>query len=391
MDCKSFLHVPQQIRIKRVIHHSSTMAAREDNPIRLDAQEIISYLFHDGSRWHKLQQTKLIQTPSQAVQEDFIVEHCCEIRANLKEGFDHIFEHSHVKKFWEELAFQLKQTTGIRPVASRKRRNEEHLITSLIQPTLEKIVNSISIIPRKHTNGSTTQQLQGVSSHLVIQDEIKMGDASGRSPAVDATIQISDGNNICKVLIPVEVKVKTVLNHLYQIAAYMTKVSTAKELEKKVVIGIIMDTNNFNLVFSPYSYDDKSVKEPVPLPIVYVSPPITWRDSSPSGQILFSILPAALMVIACTCYFQLDRIECDQNNMDSQVLDIAHQLFQSRHVIKPILDDDDLFQALKQQQKIVQDLEKKIGKLERQLSHKQNGTPTSSLDSSISAGDLIKA
>lgn len=367
------------------------MAAREDNPIWLEAQEIISDLFHDDGRWHKLQQRELIKTPSEAVKEDFIVEECCEIRANLKEGFDHIFEHSHVNKFWEELAFQLKQTTGIRPVASRKRRNEEHLVTSLIQPTLEKIVNSISIIPRKHTNGSTMQQLQGiVSSHLVIQDEIKMGDASGRPPAVDATIQISDGD-ICEVLIPVEVKVKIVLHHLYQIAAYVTKVSTAEELEKKVVIGIIMDTNNFNLVFSPYSYDDKSGNKPVPLPIVYVSPPITWRDSSPSGQILFSILPAALMVIACTCYFQLDRIECDKNNIDSQVLNMARKLLQNRHMIKPILDDDDLLRVLKQQQKKVKDLEEKIDKLETQLSHKQNGTPTGSLDSSISAGDSIKA
>ena len=368
------------------------MAAREDNPIWLEAQEIISGLFHADGRWQKLQQRKLIPTPSEAAKGDFKVEECCEIRANLKEGFDHIFEHSHVDKFWEELAFQLNQATGIRPVASRKRRNEEHFVTSLIQPTLEKIVNSISIIPRSHTNGSTTtQQLQGiVSSHLVVQDEIKMGDAQGRSPAVDATIQISD-EDICEVLIPVEIKVEIALKHLYQIAAYVTKVSTAKELEKKVVIGIIMDTNNFNLVFSPYSYGGKSGNNPVPLPIVYVSPSIVWRDSSSNGQILFSISPAALMVIACTCYFQLDRIECDQSNVDAQVLKVAHQLLQSRHVIKPILDDDDLLRALKQQKKKVKDLEDKVTKLETQLCHKQNGTPTGSLDSNISAGDSIDA
>ena len=194
---------------------------------------------------------------------------------------------------------------------------------------------SISMIPRK----PTSKQLKGtVSSHLVIQDKIKMGRASGRPPAVDATIQINKGDT-CEVLIPVEIKVGIELNHLYQIAAYVTKVSTANELQKKVVIGMIIDTNNFNLVFSPYTYHDESGIE-LPLPIVNVSPPIVWRNTSsfPQGQILFSILPAALMVIACTCYFERKRLDYNQR-INPQVLATAHRLLKTKHKIEPIYDD----------------------------------------------------
>ena len=325
------------------------MVANRVKPIWKVAQDLISSLFHENAQWKKLEQIKLTRTPSsKAARRNFKIEECCTIKAELKEGFDHIFEYSHVSRFWEDLAFNMKQATGIRPIAYRKQRKKEHLVTNLIQPTLEKVVYSISMIPRK----PTSKQLKGtVSSHLVIQDEIKMGRASGRPPAVDATIQINEGDT-CEVLIPVEIKVGIKPKHLYQIAAYVTKVSTANELQKKVVIGMIIDTNNFNLVFSPYTYHDESGIEPVsvPLPIVYVSPPIVWRNTSsfPQGQIPFSILPAALMVIACTCYFEHERLDYNQT-INPQVLATAHRLLKTKHKIEPIYDD--LFRALKEEQK----------------------------------------
>ena len=242
---------------------------------------------------------------------------------------------------------------------------------------MKKVVDSISIIPGKCTNGLNAQRPEGVvSSHLVIQDEIKMGNSSRQPPAVDAMIQISDGND-CKVLIPVEVKVEIEEKHLYQVAAYVTKVSTAKELEKKVVIGIIIDKEFFKLVFSPYYFFDETKGEPVPLPIVYVSPLIRWKETSP--QTLLSIIPAALLVIACTCYFQLERIECDTKDIDSQVLDVASKLFKTRHEVKPILSADkitfdDLLQFSKQQQNEIKILKDKLDALEEKIHPKQNGT-----------------
>ena len=355
------------------------MASREDSPIWLDAEETIRTLFHDqaDNDWLRLEQRMLIPTPSKAAAENFNIKECCEIRAKLQEGFSHIFEHSHVSTFWEDLVFKLKRAGGIHPVATRKRQNEEQLVTSMIYPTMKKVVDSISIIPGKCTNGLNAQRPEGVvSSHLVIQDEIKMGNSSGQSPAVDAMIQISDGND-CKVLIPVEVKVEIEEKHLYQVAAYVTKVSTAKELEKKVVIGIIIDKEFFKLVFSPYYFFDETKGEPVPLPIVYVSPLIQWKETSP--QTLLSIVPAALLVIACTCYFQLERIECDTKDIDSQVLDVARKLFKTRHEVKPILSADkitfdDLLQFSKQQQNEIKILKDKLDALEEKIHPKQNGT-----------------
>ena len=261
--------------------------------------------------------------------------------------------------------FKLKRATSIHPVASRKRRNEDHLVTSLIYPTLKKVVDSISIIPdpgKGCTNGSNSQQSEVFSSYLVIQDEIKIGDACGRPPAVDAMIQINDGED-CKVLIPVEAKVEIEQKHLFQIAAYVTKVSTAKDLKENVTIGIIIDKEVFYLVFSPYSV---KLDESVPLPITYISPSIVWKDASPQ---LFSIIPAALLVIACTCYFQLERIERNKQDVDSQILDVARELFKNKHEIKPILDADkitfdDLLQVSKQQQKEIKSLKDKLGLLE---------------------------
>ena len=353
------------------------MASEVDNPIWKQAKEIIFTIFDEAttSQWLKLEQRYLIPTPSRASGGDFIESHCCDVQAKLQEGFAHIFEHSHVNTFWEDLVFKLKQATSIHPVVSRKRQNEEHLVTSLIYPTLRKVVESISIIPEKHTDEPHTKC--AVSSHLVIQDEIKIGNAS---PTVDASIQISDGKT-CKVFVPVEAKVEIKPNHVYQIAAYVTKVSTAEDLEKKVVIGILIDKENFQLVFSPYFFFDKSGDVPKPLPIVYVSPLIMWKNSAP--QTLFSIIPAALLVIACTCYFQLDRIECDQKNIDSNVVNVARKLLLSRHEFKPIFDDvrsaiDDLLHVSKRQKEEIEGLKKKVDQLEEKVHLKENGAITDS-------------
>ena len=114
----------------------------------------------------------------------------------------------------------------------------------------------------------------------------------------------------------------------------------------------------------------------VPLLIVYVSHPIKWRNSSP--QEMLSIMPSSLLVIACTCYYQLDRKGYDQKSIDSMVLNVAHQLHQRRHKIEPIFCEDDVLQLLKCQQKKVKHLEDKIEELETKLRQKQNGTPTDS-------------
>ena len=375
------------------------MASREDNPMWLEAEIIINTLFHDdtNSVWQKLSQQKIIAAASGATTMDFDVEQCCEIRDRLKEGFSHIFKHSHVDTFWEGLVFKLKKATSINPAVSRKRKNEAHLVTSLIYPTLKKVVDSISIIPEKHVRPTDVEQHQvPITSHLVIQDEIKTGNTS----VVDASIQINDGKK-CRVLIPVEAKVEIEQNHLYQIAAYVTKVSTAPQLEKKVVIGIIIDKENFHLVFSPYFYHYKSEASatpvPIPIPIVYISPPITWRNSSP--QSLFSIIPAALLVIACTCYFQRDRIEYVEK-IDSQVLGTARKLLESRHKIEPFCDDvlsaiHDLLQISKKQQEDITDLKNEIDDLKKKLhlDLKQNdiATLTDSESNSASIGDSTTA
>ena len=364
------------------------MASREDNPIWLEAEKIINTLFDDDtkSEWKKLEQRRVIAAASSASTADFNVKHCCEIQASLKEGFSHIFKQSHVDTFWEGLVFKLKKATSINPVVSRKRKNEAHLVTSLIYPTLKKVVDSISIILEEHINGLTVQRPQvPVTSHLVIQDEVKTGNTS----VVDASIQINHGKD-CKVLIPVEAKVEIEENNLYQIAAYVTKVSTAQQLEKKAVIGIIIDKENFHLVFSPYFYLDKNGATPVltPLPIAYVSPPIAWRNNSP--QALFSIIPAALLVIACTCHFQLDRIKCDEEDIDKPVLTTARKLLERRHKIEPFCDDEvlrtiqDLIEISKKQQTDIADIKKDIDDLKKQ---QQNGPHTDSQSSSTSIDD----
>ena len=364
------------------------MASREtiDNPIWSEAKTIINTLFHDDTKreWKRLEQRKIIAAASGASTVDFNIKHHCEILADIKEGFSHIFDHSHVDTFWEGLVFKLKKATSINPVVSRKRKNEAHLVTSLIYPTLRKVVDSISIIlekhTTKHTNGLTVPRPQiPVTSHLVIQDEVKTGNTS----IVDASIQINDGKE-CKVLIPVEAKVEIEDDKdLYQIAAYVTKVSTAQQLEKKAVIGIIIDKENFHLVFSPYSYLDESGAT-IPLPIVYVSPPITWRNDSP--QTLFSIIPAALLVIACTCHFQLGRIEYTETDIDPQVLKTACKLLETRHKIDPFCGDilsaiHDLAHISNQHQIEIADIKKEIDDLKKQ---QQNGTHSDSQSSSIS-------
>ena len=98
-------------------------------------------------------------------------------------------------------------------------------------------------------------------------------------------------------------------------------------------------------------------------------------------------------MIACTCHFQLNRIECDITDIDPQVLKTARKLLEKRHKIEPFCEDvlsaiRDLVHISQQQQIEIADIKKEIDDLRKQ---QQNGTHSDSQSSSISVDNSTTA
>ncbi len=127
----------------------------------------------------------------------------------------------------------------------------------LLSPLLRTVAHSASMLP----SGEGEFVTRFFVEHVV---EARLG-RRGRKPEVDYMIhgEMPSGNIL--YLIPVEAKSVISLVDAKELAGYMSRVMTCKEVAGKMLIGILFDQTDVRLPFSPLMVDA------VPVPIVTVS------------------------------------------------------------------------------------------------------------------------
>ena len=233
----------------------------------------------------------------------YLQEEGCEdkVKGFLHDQFENIFtDAGHVESFWEDFSTNLSHKLGLtyretQKMDDRKPYNEAKLKHGILHPIFTEVSKAACIIPS--LKGGET-----VKTNYVIEDELEMEDRkSGQKPSVDAVIQVSKKEGTIKALIPVEMKVDMDTKNYSQIAGYMNRLSAVADVKDFTMVGVLIDKTKFRLAFSVFCNDS----ETVPLPIVYISPPIGWRQES-------LIHEPAMLVLTCTFLIgQLKRLRYD--------------------------------------------------------------------------------
>ena len=210
-----------------------------------------------------------------------------EVKKILGDAFDKVFtETGHVMTFWDDFAMNIIHKLGLtyRELANGKmeKYSEAQLQQMVLNPLMRELSKAACIIPNISN--------EAIKTDFLVQDEVEIvPDQPGQKPAVDALIQISKADGKVIACVPIEKKVDINIKHYSQIACYINKLSTVKELTKSAMIGVIIDKKLFRLAFSVYR------KGEVPLPIVYIPPPIEWKSES-----YCTVDQSALLILACT-------------------------------------------------------------------------------------------
>ena len=229
-------------------------------------------------------------TPSKS-DKYFVKQPGCQskVKKFLGDAFDKVFaETGHVMTFWDDFAMNVTHKLGMtyRELADGKMENynEAQLQQMVLNPLMRELSKAACIIPNISD--------EAIKTDFFVQDKIEIvhvPDQPGQKPTVDALIQISKADGTVIACVPIETKVDMNIKHYSQIACYINKLSTVRELTKFVMTGVIIDKRSFRLALSVYRKGD------VPLPIVHISPPIEWKSETS-----FTVDQSALLTLACT-------------------------------------------------------------------------------------------
>lgn len=292
----------------------------------------------------------IASVPSRAASE-FTIRGGCpkDVRNLLQSAFiDVLCKHSHGETFWEDFILNATHLIGLTH-REHRRVPESSIVDAILNPLMRRISMAVSIIPE---NSSDAFYL-----YFLVGDSIKMGRGLGGQPAVDAAIQIDDASHRPLSLVPVEMKPEIIPSkHFAQIAAYMNKASTAIELSSSVMTSIIIDVKHINFAFSPIKFDAESGV--VPLPVVYISPPITWKEG------MFFAVPEAILIIACMMIRKsLSRLACTDDV--KHLIAKGQALLSDCHILyepDTIAQSRGLYTIIENQQKKREELDAKLEK-----------------------------
>ena len=96
----------------------------------------------------------------------------------------------------------------------------------------------------------------------------------GRKPCVDFTMSGIVDQDVVYV-IPVEAKKKLCKANMAQLAQYMTTLVNGQYIRGYATLGMLVDDTSVRFAFSVLCAEDDSS---TPLPVIFVSPPVKWRN-----------------------------------------------------------------------------------------------------------------
>ena len=308
-------------------------------------------------------------TPSESDTCYSISEGCeKDVKDCLGRYFSEVFTNrAHVESFWLDFSMNLTHRLGLTYRETQKMNgtmssySEAKLRHHILNPILKEVSKAANYVPKiMH---------ETIQIDYLIEDEIETEERkAGQKPAIDSLIQISDREGVVLALIPIEMKIDISRKHYSQIACYMNKLSTAKDIRGCIMVGIIIDKKQFRLAFSGFSVVDE--REEIPLPVVHISPPIAWRSESPSCSIIHE--HAMLVLLSAILVGQVKRVQYDQDkhHLDNvrakTLIAMGKNLLESPHVVSTPkqVSITTLKRKLDEQEEEIEKLKKTVEKLQ---------------------------
>ena len=234
------------------------------NRTMVEMRELIEQICHSELLYlvEPSQEEAATQAPSSS-KENYLVQMEIdeEVIVKLKTGifsmFDHMYNNTALESILTTIIFSISDPL----IAFRSAPKECSVKDGLLLPVLTTIFKYAPLKPN-------LASCDGFDIHVVPEDKIVLKGGRGRKPEVDFVISIEHMGIILK-MIPVEAKISLQINDLKQMAAYCNKIGTCDHFAAEMIVGILIDSKNYQLAFAPYM--DGSKKS---VPLVCISPPM---------------------------------------------------------------------------------------------------------------------
>ena len=167
----------------------------------------------------------------------------------LQQGVQKLFQgRAHNVTYWAEqmsrVVFKLSGALvdTCREVSSHPR--EAEVREALLSPFLSAIAHSASMIPE---SGKTVE----FTTRFFVEQPVETRRGTpGRKPEIDYIIRGEDMQGRILYTIPTEAKAQASLDDCKQLASYMCKLMTAKDIAANVLVGLLIDQQDIRLAFS---------------------------------------------------------------------------------------------------------------------------------------------
>ena len=292
----------------------------------------------------------------------------------LQQGVQKLFQgRAHNVTYWAEqmsrvvfkLSGALVDTCRVE-VSSHPR--EAEVREALLSPFLSAIAHSASMIPE---SGKT---VEFTTRFFVEQPVETSGGIPGRKPEIDYIIRGEDMQGRILYAIPTEAKAQASLDDCKQLASYMCKLMTAKDIAANVLVGLLIDHQDIRLAFSVFRVDD------MPLPLTIVGPAMKWRDG-------VNLVQPTCCALALMYLFSMERVvvtldqlkEIIHTNDTEVVMKVTEKLvsnpfsLQSARAI-PTVDLTEILVKYEEQRQEIQALKAEILELQSQMAVMQENT-----------------
>ena len=202
------------------------------------------------------------------------------VLTHIRQGVERLFTNRETLlngTFWEnvvkKLGLDLINAGGL-VHSSLYKRNEATVVTDLLLPLLKRIAHSASM----NLTGGTVDP-HALVYHSFLEVEVPTEERKhvrGKKPTVDflmyGTIEGMEGEDSAIYVIPVEAKRVIDTKDVAQICQYMSTLVHGAQFRNNTTVGMLLDDMRVRFAFSVMCDSER------PLPIVFVSPPMLWRN-----------------------------------------------------------------------------------------------------------------
>ena len=110
-------------------------------------------------------------------------------------------------------------------------------------------------------------------------------------------------------LVPVEVKKKIDKNDYYQLAWYMMRLSMRRDIQRRMLVGLLIDATEVVVCFSPFQGVCTDCNRNHPLPLILATPKLPWIRSDHGHAPNVNMDTFIFLGLLLQCYIERGKVE----------------------------------------------------------------------------------